>query len=52
MLILDLQTLQLSAARATAQPSAAPVAPVENIVPLQETTPPVTGLLLIFLHFF
>jgi len=51
-LILDLQTLQLSAARATVQPSAAPVAPEESIAPLRKTIPPVTGLLLIFLHIF
>jgi len=51
-LILDLQTLQLSAARATVQPSAAPVAPEENIAPLRKTIPPVTGLRLIFLHIF
>jgi len=37
------KTLQLSAARATVQPSAAPVAPEENIAPLRKTIPPVTG---------
>lgn len=42
-LILNLQTLQLSAARATTQPSGAPVVPEESIVPLQKTTPPATG---------
>jgi len=37
------KTLQLSAARATVQPSAAPVAPEESIAPLRKTIPPVTG---------
>ncbi|PVH37259.1 hypothetical protein PAHAL_6G277000 [Panicum hallii] len=37
------KTLQLSAARATVQPSAAPVAPEESIAPLPKTIPPVTG---------
>ncbi|CAO2184418.1 unnamed protein product [Urochloa humidicola] len=38
------KTLQLSAARATVQPGAAPVAPEESIVPVQKTTPPVAGM--------
>jgi len=38
------KTLQLSAARATVRPIAAAVTPEENIVPLQKTIPPVTGI--------
>lgn len=39
------KTLQLSAARATVRPIAAPFTPEENIVPLQKTITPVTGRL-------
>jgi hypothetical protein len=45
-----LQTLQLSAARATVRPIAAAVTLEENIAPLQKTIPPVTGLLSIYLQ--
>lgn len=51
-LIRDKQTLQLSAARATVRPIAAPVTPEESIVPLQKTAPPVTGLFSISLQIF
>ncbi|KAL6644476.1 hypothetical protein ACP70R_016084 [Stipagrostis hirtigluma subsp. patula] len=37
------KTLQLSAARATVKPSAAPVAPDETTATLQKSTPPATG---------
>ncbi|XP_062191057.1 uncharacterized protein LOC133894889 [Phragmites australis] len=37
------KTLQLSAARATVRPSAAPVTPEESTVTSRKTTPPVTG---------
>ncbi|KAK3123986.1 hypothetical protein QOZ80_8AG0638950 [Eleusine coracana subsp. coracana] len=37
------KTLQLSAARATVKPSAAPLTPEESIVALRKPTPPVSG---------
>ncbi|KAF8762598.1 hypothetical protein HU200_009287 [Digitaria exilis] len=40
------KTLQLSAARATTQPGAAPVVPEGSIVPLRKTAPPARGSIL------